>query len=399
MNQRTEAERALLTLPSDPGISRKLDQIVSFCSVLAIAFGVWVLAGWALHIPIVKSILAGQVAVKANTAFCFVLIGCALWLLKKEPSQAFSGWTLVGRVAAVIATIVGLLSLLEFVFRWNLGIDQVLFIAGPEDIRGSVRPGLMSPVAAFGFFTLGCGLLLMDARTRLGRWSSRLLPVGAAIASMFGILDFVLDANITHTYISPMTASVLFLFSFGLMFARTQSGVGALVARAGPGGTLMRRLLPAAIVVPLLVSWLRWKGEFAGLYSEWAGTTMMTMFTVVVLASLTAWTGLVVDRSDAARRRGEETISRLAAIVTSSSDGIIGKTIDGTVTSWNPGAEAIYGYPAQEIIGRSIFMVIPPDHRGEFATILERVKQGQRSTITKRYGRARTDIESTFLSR
>jgi PAS domain S-box-containing protein len=366
-----------MTPPLDPRISRKLGQFVAFCGVFSVAFGIWVLTGWMFHIHILESILPGQVAVKANAAACFILIGFALWFLRKEPSPVASGWKWAAKIAAIIAGTVGLLSLLEFIYGWDLGIDQLLFTAGADDIPGSVRLGLMSPITAFGLVSLGPALLLLDAKTRLGRWSAQLLPGGVAIAAMFGILDFVLDPNTTHTHISPITAAALFLFSFGLMFARTQSGLGALVASATFGGTLMRRLFPAAILAPLVIGGLRWKGELSGLYSEWTGLTMTTVFTVVLLASLTAWTAFVVDRSDEVRRQGEETISRLAAMVISSNDAIIGKTTDGVITSWNPGAEAIYGYLAQQVIGESISIIIPLDRREEFAMLLEKIRQGQ----------------------
>ncbi|PYX92546.1 MAG: hypothetical protein DMG71_17745, partial [Acidobacteria bacterium] len=363
---------------AEPNVSRRLGQFVSACSVFAVAFGVWVLTGWALHIQILKSILPGQVAVKANTAVCFILVGVALWFLRKEQPSVASGWKLAAKIAATIAGVVGLFSLLEFLWGWDLGIDQLLFTAGVEDIPGSVRPGLMSPIAALGFFCLGPGLLLLHAKSTLGRWSAQLLPAGVAIASVFGIMDFVLDANTTHTYISPITALMLFLISFGLMFAGTQSGLGALVASATLGGTLTRRLVPAAILVPLVIGWARWKGQMGGLYSDWTGVALMTVLCIVLLASLAVWTSFLVDRGDRERRQGEESIRRLASIVTSSNDGIIGETLDGVVTSWNPGAEAIYGYSAQEIIGQSISVIIPMDRREEFATIMERIKQDEK---------------------
>jgi hypothetical protein len=68
-----------MTPQLDPRVSRKLGQFVSFCSVLSVAFGLWVLMGWMLHSQIVKSILPGQVAVKANAAVCFILVAFALW--------------------------------------------------------------------------------------------------------------------------------------------------------------------------------------------------------------------------------------------------------------------------------------------------------------------------------
>src|SRR2546425_3421261 len=68
----------------------------------------------------------------------------------------------------------------------------------------------------------------------------------------------------------------------------------------------------------------------------------------------------------------------LAAIVDSSDDAIIGKTLDGTIISWNPGAERIYGYRADEMIGRSISTLVPADHRNELPPIFRRLRNGER---------------------
>ena len=144
-----------MTSELDPGISRRLGQFVSACSVLAITFGLWVLTGWMLHIQILKTILPGQVAVKANTAICFILIGVALWVLRKGPPSGVASWRLAAKIAAVFVSVVGLLSLSEFLWGWDLGIDQLVFFAGPSDIAGSMRPGLMSPITAFGLLALG----------------------------------------------------------------------------------------------------------------------------------------------------------------------------------------------------------------------------------------------------
>ena len=77
-------------------------------------------------------------------------------------------------------------------------------------------------------------------------------------------------------------------------------------------------------------------------------------------------------------RREGETLSRLASIVESSDDAIIGKTLDGIIVSWNPGAERIYGYSQEEMIGQPISILVPPDHPDEVIQILEEVKRGER---------------------
>ena len=73
----------------------------------------------------------------------------------------------------------------------------------------------------------------------------------------------------------------------------------------------------------------------------------------------------------------EDAQQRLAAIVESSDDAIIGKTLDGIITSWNPGAEKIFGYAAPEAIGRPILMLFPPECVDEEADILARIVRGE----------------------
>jgi two-component system, LuxR family, sensor kinase FixL len=82
--------------------------------------------------------------------------------------------------------------------------------------------------------------------------------------------------------------------------------------------------------------------------------------------------------STGARTPADEARFRLAAIVESSDDAIVGKNLTGVVTSWNRGAEAMFGFAAGEIIGQSITRIIPPDRIDEEASILDRIRRGER---------------------
>ena len=77
------------------------------------------------------------------------------------------------------------------------------------------------------------------------------------------------------------------------------------------------------------------------------------------------------------RKQTEEAQQHLAAIVTSSHDAIIGKTLDGIVTSWNRGAEERYGYSAAEVVGRSISIIVPPGRADEVPQFLAKVGRGE----------------------
>jgi PAS domain S-box-containing protein len=99
--------------------------------------------------------------------------------------------------------------------------------------------------------------------------------------------------------------------------------------------------------------------------------------------SLCTWetggeTSFTAVARDATERKLDDTRARLAAIVEHSEDAIIGKDIDGTITSWNRGAQHLFGYSAEEVVGRPISLLLPPEHTDELTRILERIRAGDR---------------------
>jgi len=89
-------------------------------------------------------------------------------------------------------------------------------------------------------------------------------------------------------------------------------------------------------------------------------------------------TKLSKPRSTEHSNNQEESLSQLSAIVESSDDAIIGTALDGTITSWNSGAEVIFGYRADEVKGRAVSILMPPDRADEMVQILERIRRGER---------------------
>jgi PAS domain S-box-containing protein len=103
----------------------------------------------------------------------------------------------------------------------------------------------------------------------------------------------------------------------------------------------------------------------------------------VTISPITRKGGFVVGASVVARditkhREAQNTILGLRAVVEASDDGIIGKAIDGTIISWNKGAEKIYGYKAEEILGQPVSVLIPPGHGGELDEVMTRLQHGER---------------------
>jgi two-component system CheB/CheR fusion protein len=106
---------------------------------------------------------------------------------------------------------------------------------------------------------------------------------------------------------------------------------------------------------------------------------------------------MLIDISD--RKRADMQAQRLAAIVESSDDAIVSKDLNGIITSWNHGAERLFGYTAEEVIGKPITMLIPPDRMGEEPEIIGRVRRGERvdhyDTVRRRKDGSLIDISLT----
>ncbi len=109
---------------------------------------------------------------------------------------------------------------------------------------------------------------------------------------------------------------------------------------------------------------------------------------------------VLVFRDVTAARQALETRLRLAAIVESSDDAIISKTLDGIITSWNKGAERLYGYKADEMIGKPLATLVPADHPNELPPIMERLKRGEQidhfETVRVHKNGGRIDVSLTI---
>src|SRR5262249_15288780 len=88
------------------------------------------------------------------------------------------------------------------------------------------------------------------------------------------------------------------------------------------------------------------------------------------------WVASLTDITES--KQAEEGLRLLASIVETTDDGIIGKDLNGIVTSWNAAAERLYGYTAQEMVGKPTSILVPPDRPDEEAELLERLNRGER---------------------
>jgi len=171
-------------------------KLASLATILAIIVGVMVLVGWAFDIAVLKSILPGWVAMKANAAVCFILIGVALWLTARQHSahRTLHPAILLARLCGLLAGLIGLLTLGEYIFGWNPGIDQWL-VREAAGAVGTSDPGRMAPETALCFVLLAAALWITGS-SRKTRWT--------ILASVnFGLLVTTLALAAMLSYLTP----------------------------------------------------------------------------------------------------------------------------------------------------------------------------------------------------
>jgi PAS domain S-box-containing protein len=116
----------------------------------------------------------------------------------------------------------------------------------------------------------------------------------------------------------------------------------------------------------------------ANVFTSNAETALVALASQAAIAIDNANLYAALQKELVRAKQADEATHRLALIVQSSDDAIIAKDLQGIITSWNPGAERMFGYTADEIVGRSIYTLIPPDRRHEEADILGKLRRGER---------------------
>jgi len=205
-------------------------------------------------------------------------------------------------------------------------------------------------------------LLRTRVRIRIAEFAVLFLLLAAVCAVVFGDLPLI-----------PVKLHVLALATLPfVMWAAIRFGVG---------GSALAVLFVATIAT---VATAFGAGPFTQNSAFTNAVLLDVFFTVLSVSGLTL-AAVIAEREQAERDRERslreqaamEARLRLASIVESSSDAIIGKDIDGITNDWNKGAERLYGYTAQEMIGKPISLLAPQDRLHEFSKIMETVRQGE----------------------
>ena len=283
----------------------RLQQISRFCGLAVATLGLTVLIGWTLDIAALKSVLPGLATMKPNTALAFLLAGISLSAVARGEIGLAAKRAQLG--AALAVTFIGLLNGGEYLFATDFGIDQLLFTAPPEGDSGA-PPGRMALATTLGFILTGLALLFLDSRSWYIAQATALM---VNVIGMIAILGYVynvaaLYAVFAYSSVAVHTAVGFIAIGIGVLFSRPQRGLMAVVVSETAGGMLARRLLPFALLAPLLIGWLRIKSEQMGNVNAEFGEALVQLTHMILFSVLILRTSQILRRSDDTRFASEE---------------------------------------------------------------------------------------------
>lgn len=270
--------------------------------------------GWVTDLDVLRGNLAGLAPMKPTTAGGLFLCGASLFLLADGfPINHRFAYRIAGKTAAALGAFIGLWTCLEYILGIDQGFDRLFFSDSLARVA-LANEGRMSAATAIAITASGVALLNLNPRGPRNYRSETLALVALAFA-LISILGFAYGAGSLYSiqpfrYVSLNGAISLTLLSTGILFANEESFVAAYFRDPGPSGILVRRLGPAAILVPSMLGYLCWKGQHLGLFDPNFGLTLFAISNIAAFCFFVWWSAVTVAKADAATKETEKRLGR-----------------------------------------------------------------------------------------
>jgi PAS domain S-box-containing protein len=335
-------------------------------SIIVIVIGCLVVIGWLFNLTFLQQILPESPKMTANTAVAFIMAGFSLRQYNMSSSSAGvrQGQRWLALILAISVTLLALLTLSEYLFNWDLGLDQLLF----EDRTAVVEtdiPGRPSPHTALTFTFVGLSLLLLHTNIPRRHWLTQFLTLSAAFIALLALVGYGFSISSffrisAYTGMALHTAVSLLIICVGLLFLHPDRGFMALITTANLGGVMARRLLIAATGVPLVVGWVSMLGEQAGLYSPQFEPVLLAVLSAYIYSGVIWWYAHSLNKMDADRNQAEE---QFRLVVEASPNAITLVNTVGKISLVNQRTEVLFGYGREELLDQPIEMLVPSQFR------------------------------------
>ncbi len=324
--------------------------------------------GWLVNSRILVTIVPDGSATHPNTGLALLLAGLSLWVLlpftatgaAERPANVRRPARGLAMLCGLAIALIGAITLAEYLSGRDLGIDR--------GILHAAAPGRMAANTALNFLLVGIATLALGARgPRLRRLAEPLALLSGSVA-IVALVGYVYGVAVfqhvgTSARMSVPTAVAFLLLAVGTLAAVGEGGLLDYLMSQRIGVLIIRQLLPAALVAPVIIAWLRLEGQRAGWYDSETGLALYTVANMM-LFTFVIWRGArSLDRIDAQRRAAEDSLGQhthlLDAVLDGTTDMVFIKDLSGRYLMANAATAQFVGRDVKDILGKDDRQLFP----------------------------------------
>ncbi|MDB5155286.1 MAG: domain S-box protein, partial [Mucilaginibacter sp.] len=374
------------------------NKAIIIISVISIAAGITVMFGWIFNVPALRQIVPGFDTMAFNASLCFVLFGSALLLTQYQTGKY---QTTVFFVLSLLCMLIGLITLLQFLFHFNTGLDE-LFVTDPQIISSiHLFAGRMAFNAAICVLLLGMGFLLLSTKNWLFNLLAQYCFHAVTILSAIALIGYLYGVSLFNSlfYVSSMAthaAILFFILSLAASLINPSMGITRLFTAKRIGNKMAKRLFTLMLIMVILFGSFREQTQHYHLFTLDIGISLATICFLLVSLVIIWNTATWLNRIDAQRSVAEAEVKLMNAdlerrvqersaeyqksewkyrsLIEHASDAIYVVDFKGNFTDVNASMCKMTGYTRDELLQLNVADIIDPEELK-----IDPVKHGPRS--------------------
>jgi len=342
----------------DIDLLKKLHQWARYMACIVLLISLSILIGWAFKLDFFIRPVENSTAMNPVTASCFLLF-CIAFMISSGRASGYSEKR-IELIAIFFFMSISVIRLAGLLLKWDWQIDEVIF--HNEIIKANSRLAAGTSVC---FLCSGISFLLSDATSQIKQTVSQLLAIAVFLFALFALMGHIYNVpefKVSLPFLSMSIQSVIsfLLISTSILFLNAGSGIFKELVSSDSGGVTFRKLIFYALIIPVVLGFLRLIGYWAGLFSTEFGVSLLVVSVIVAFIPVLWYNTVLLNKRDRQRKLTE---AKFELLLDAAPDATVVVNNEGVIQLTNRQVENLFGYAKEELIGQQVEILIPQDVR------------------------------------